>query len=79
MLQAMNDPHLLAPEPDYADPVIEAIRKDIDRTLLRENLRLSVEERLRKGQSGMRLALSLQAAGRRAESVLFPSPKGAGK
>jgi hypothetical protein len=29
------------------DPVIEAYKKDVDRTLLRENLRLSVEERLR--------------------------------
>ncbi len=27
------------------DPVIEAYKKDIDRTLLRENLRLTVEER----------------------------------
>jgi hypothetical protein len=29
------------------DPVIEAYKKDVDRTLLRENLRRSVEERLR--------------------------------
>jgi hypothetical protein len=29
------------------DPVIEAYKKDIDRTLLRENLKRSVEERLR--------------------------------
>ena len=28
------------------DPVIEAFKKDVDRTLLRENLRLTVEERL---------------------------------
>ncbi len=28
------------------DPVIEAYKKDIDRTLLRENLRLTVEQRL---------------------------------
>ncbi len=30
------------------DPVIEAYKKGIDRTLLRENLRLSVEERIRR-------------------------------
>jgi hypothetical protein len=30
------------------DPVIEAYKKDVDVTLIRENLRLSVEERLRK-------------------------------
>ena len=29
------------------DPVIEAYKRDIDRTLLRENLKRSVEERLR--------------------------------
>jgi len=28
------------------DPVIEAYKKDIDRTLLRENLRLTVKQRL---------------------------------
>lgn len=28
------------------DPVVEAYKRDIDRTLLRENLRKSVEERL---------------------------------
>jgi len=30
------------------DPVIEAYKKDVDRTLIRENLRLSVEERFTK-------------------------------
>jgi hypothetical protein len=34
----------LAFEPD---PVLDAYRKDVDRTLLRENLKRSVEERLR--------------------------------
>jgi hypothetical protein len=33
--------------PFEPDPVIEAYKKDIDRTLLRENLKRSVEERLR--------------------------------
>jgi hypothetical protein len=28
------------------DPVIEAYKKDIDRTLLRENLRLTIKQRL---------------------------------
>jgi hypothetical protein len=40
----------LAP-PDYCDPVIEFYKKDVDRTLLRENLKLTVEERLRKAVS----------------------------
>jgi len=30
------------------DPVIEVYKKDVDITLIRENLKLSVEERLRK-------------------------------
>ncbi len=28
-----------------SDPVIEAYKKDVDRTLIRENLRLSIEQR----------------------------------
>ncbi len=30
------------------DPVIEAYKKDVGRTLIRENLKLTVEERLNK-------------------------------
>ena len=30
------------------DPVIEALKKDVDRSLLRENLKLTREQRLRK-------------------------------
>ncbi|HEX7448439.1 MAG TPA: hypothetical protein VF306_12880 [Pirellulales bacterium] len=37
----------LAPA-DYRDPVIEVYMKDVDRTLLRENLKLMVQERLEK-------------------------------
>jgi hypothetical protein len=33
------------------DPVIEAYKKDVDRTLLRENLKLTPLQRLRKLQS----------------------------
>jgi hypothetical protein len=40
----------LAP-PDYYDPVIEFYKKDVDRTILRENLKLTVEERILKAQS----------------------------
>jgi hypothetical protein len=38
------------PPPDIFDPVIEAYKKDIDRTLLIENLRLPVAQRLAKFQ-----------------------------
>ena len=48
------------------DPVIEAYKKDIDRTLLRENLKLSVEGRLSQLMDLQRLAEELQRAGRAA-------------
>jgi len=32
----------------FQDPIVEAYKKDIDRTLIRENLKLTVEERFRK-------------------------------
>lgn len=57
----------LAP-PDYIDPVIEAYKKDVDRTLLRENLKLTPEERSRKFERAMELFWELRrvAAERRA-------------
>ena len=44
------------------DPVIEAFKKDIDRTLLRENLKLTMEQRIRKMQSAAIGALALRNA-----------------
>jgi hypothetical protein len=46
------------------DLVIEAYKKGIDRTLLRENLKLTVEERLRRLMELQRVAEELQKAGR---------------
>jgi hypothetical protein len=46
------------------DPVIEAYKKDVDRTLLRESLKLTVEERLRALMRLQQAALDLQRAGR---------------
>ena len=46
-----------------ADPVIEAYKKDIDRTLLRENLKLSVEEWLRQLMELQKFAEELHGAG----------------
>jgi hypothetical protein len=46
------------------DPVIEAYKKDIDRTLLRENLKLTVEERLRNLMKLQQLSEELRRAGR---------------
>ncbi len=47
------------------DPVIEAFKKDIDRTLLRENLTLTHEERLQRLQDFMSAVAELRNAGRR--------------
>ena len=44
------------------DPVIEVFKKDIDRTLLRENLKLTPEQRLRKMYAAARGAVALRAA-----------------
>ena len=48
------------------DPVIEAFRRDVDETLLDENLRLSVEERFLKLMELQRFATELESSGRRA-------------
>lgn len=50
----------------WRDPVIEAYKQHVDRTLLRENLRLTVEERFRKLMDLQRFAEELQRAGREA-------------
>jgi hypothetical protein len=49
------------------DAVVAAYLKDVDRTLLRSNLRLTAEERIRKLQDFVRLMASLEQAGRRVE------------
>jgi hypothetical protein len=48
------------------DPVIEAYKRDIDRSLLRENLKLTVEQRFRKLQQLQCFAAELHRAGRQA-------------
>ena len=54
------------PPPDFIDPVIEAYKKDVDRTIIRENLKLTVEERLRKHQNAQTFFEELRRAGERA-------------
>jgi len=46
------------------DPVIEAYKKDVDRTLIREMLKLTPEERILKLQDFVAFAVELQKAGR---------------
>jgi hypothetical protein len=51
------------------DPVVEAYKPGIDMTLLRRNLTLTPEERLRQLMQLQRFADELRRAGRRARSA----------
>ena len=53
-------------QPLTPQPVIEAFKKDIDRTLIRENLKLTHEERLLKLMQLQCFVQELHYAGRRA-------------
>ena len=50
------------------DAVIEAYKKDIDVTLIRENLRLSVDQRFQQLMKLQEFAAELQKGGRKARS-----------
>lgn len=50
------------------DAVIEAYRKDVDVSLIRQNLRLSVDQRLQQLMRLQEFAEELQRAGRKARS-----------
>ena len=52
----------------WRDPVIEAYKKDVDRTLLRENLKLTVQQRFDKFQRVAEYARELRETGRRARA-----------
>ena len=49
-----------------ADPIIEAYKKDVDRTLIRENLKLSFEQRFENLMALQRFAEELRRASRAA-------------
>lgn len=48
--------------PSKSDPVIQAYKKHVDRTLLRENLRLTVQQRFENLMQLQRFASELQSA-----------------
>ena len=50
------------------DPVIEAYKVDIDRTLIRENLKLDVEQRLLRLMEFNRFLREVRKAGKRARA-----------
>jgi hypothetical protein len=53
--------------PFEPDPVIEAYKKDVDRTLIRENLKLTVEQRIEELMRWQQFAEELQRAMRQAQ------------
>lgn len=62
------DPLPISEPPRYEnslDAVIAVYKRDVDRTLLRENLRLSVDERLQRLTRHLELSKQLREAGRR--------------
>lgn len=54
------------PEHRETDPVVDAFKKDIDRTLLRQNLKRTVSERLANLVALQELAEEAKRAGRQA-------------
>lgn len=51
------------PPADSPDPVIEFYKKDVDRTLLRENLKLTPDQRMRRFVEFMRFLEETREAG----------------
>jgi len=61
-----RDPELSKLDETDIDPVIDAYKRDIDRTLLRQNLSRSPEERVLALMALQRLAVEARHAGRKA-------------
>ena len=51
------------------EPVIEAYKKDVDRTLLRENLKLTTWERIKKMEAAARFAESVRRSRVKVDTV----------
>lgn len=64
-MQSHDQPDERDDEEDFAqDAVIDAYMKDVDRTLIREQLRRSVDVRVRNMIAALRFAEALRKAGR---------------
>ena len=59
---AADDPHL------QADPVIDAFKIGVDRTLIEAQLRRSIDERVQTMMAALELAEALRKAGRQTSS-----------
>ena len=53
----------------YRDPLIEAYMAGVDRTLLRENLKLTYEQRALKHQKALQAVMELRRAGKTIKRV----------
>jgi hypothetical protein len=53
---------------DYRDPLVEALKRDVDMTLLRRNLKLTPQQRIDQLIEMQRFAVELAAAGRKARA-----------
>jgi hypothetical protein len=51
---------------NYKDPIVESFKKGIDVTLIRENLRLTVDQRFQQLMKLQEVAEELRRAGRKA-------------
>lgn len=65
MAEANSTPVWEAPPADYVNPMVEAYKRDVDVTMLRENLKLTVHERFERFERAMELFEELSAAGER--------------
>lgn len=63
-----NGREMKEPQESGPDPVIEAYKKGIDITLIRENLRLTVDQRFQQLMKLQQFAEELRRAGRKARS-----------
>ncbi len=48
----------------YRDPVVEVYMRDVDRTLLRENLKLTFQQRAQKHAGALSMVEELRRAGK---------------
>jgi hypothetical protein len=63
-ISSMDSPRATAAERSSIDDVVELYKKDVDRTLLREALRLTPSERIREMEELSRFAEELSKSGR---------------
>jgi hypothetical protein len=65
-MEPVDLPPVEGPHPFEPDPVIEAYKKGVDRSLVRENLKRTPDQRMRALVALQRFANELRRAGREA-------------